>query len=156
MRWCRHRASPAVRRELHRHDPDTPGRAADQHRLTGSEAGPAQAKAGYRPRTAERHRVGGRQARRKGNQGLRRGDRLLGIAAAQPGERPHPLADPRSVNAVADRAHHAGDLAAGDMTLGETVGGEGAAPDDGIDAADADRLGGDLHLPADGLGSGSR
>jgi hypothetical protein len=40
------------------------------------------------------------------------------------------------------------------MAFPETIASDGTAPDHGVDAVDADRLGGDQHLPAAGLGSG--
>ncbi len=49
---------------------------------------------GYRPGAPERHRIGGRYARREGEERHGRGDRLLGVAAAQAGERPYALTDP--------------------------------------------------------------
>ena len=54
----------------------------------------AEAEVGHRPGAPERHRIGGRYARREGDKGPGRGDRLLGVAAARAGERPHALTDP--------------------------------------------------------------
>jgi hypothetical protein len=53
-----------------------------------------QAEVGHRPGAPERHRAGGGQVRRKGKDLLDRGDRLLDVAAAQAGERPHAPAGP--------------------------------------------------------------
>lgn len=146
----RHRACAPARRELDRHDPDAAGRAAHQDRLAGSETAMAEAEVGHRPGAAERHRVSSRQARREGDESRGRGDRLLRVAAARAGECPHALADPGGVDAVADRGHGAGDLAAEDMTFPEAVGGEATAEDHDVDAADADRLSRDQHVQAGG------
>jgi hypothetical protein len=51
---------------------------------------------------------------------------------------------------AAASGHGARYLAAGNVTFGEAVASDGAAPDHGVDAADADRLGGDQHLPVRG------
>ena len=53
-----------------------------------------QGEVSHHPRTPERHRVDGGPVRRQGEDLPDRGDRLLHIAAAQPGERPNVLADP--------------------------------------------------------------
>ena len=47
------------------------------------------AEVGHHSGAPERHRVNGGQVRRKGKDLLDRGDRLLDVAAAQAGERPH-------------------------------------------------------------------
>jgi len=145
----RHRTSSTTSRELDRHDPDAACRAAHQHRLAGSEVGMAKAEVGHYSRTPERHRVDGRDGRREGDERRDRGDHALGVAA-RAGERPHPPADPHRVDAIADSGHGARDLATEDVTFREAVGGEGAASDHGVHTADADRLGGDQHLPVRG------
>jgi hypothetical protein len=53
-----------------------------------------QGKVSHHPGAPERHRVGGGQSRRQSENLPDRGDRLLHIAAAQPSERPHALAEP--------------------------------------------------------------
>ena len=106
----------------------------------------AKAEVGHRSGAPERHCIGGRYARRERDERPGRGDRLLGVAAAQAGERPHAPTHPRPVDAIADRGHDAGYLTAGDVTFGEAVGGESTASDDDVDAADADRLGSDQYL----------
>ena len=109
-----------------------------------------QAEVGHHAGAPERHRVNSGQVRRKGKDLLDRGDRLLDVAAAQAGERPHTTADPRRVDAAADYGHGARYLAAENVTFLEAVASDGTAPDHGVDAADADRLSGDQHLPVSG------
>ncbi len=58
------------------------------------EAGVGHATMGHHSGAPERHRVGGGQVRREGEELLDRGDRLLDVAAAQAGERLHALTDP--------------------------------------------------------------
>ena len=53
-----------------------------------------QAEVGHQSGAPERHRVDGGQVRGEGEDLPGRGDRLLDVAAAQAGERPHATADP--------------------------------------------------------------
>jgi hypothetical protein len=114
-----------------------------------------EAEVGHHAGTRDGHRVDRRHARRQRDQCRGRRERLLGVPAAHAGGGPDAGAGPRLVDAGAERGDDPGHLAAGDVIGLEAVGREGAAADEGVDAADADRLGGDHHLPGGRPGVGN-
>ena len=119
-------------------------------RVSLGEVSVGETEAGDHPGAPERHGVDDGKARGEGHHLADRRDCLLDVAAAGTGERPHALPGPCGVDTTADCGHRSGHLAAGDVALPEAVRGEGTASDHHVDAAHADRLGGDQHLSRSG------
>jgi hypothetical protein len=107
-------------------------------------------KESHHARAAEGHRVRAGQPGRELDDLRDRYDGTLHIAAARPRESPHPSTQPGGLDALPDRAHDAGHLAARHVALDEPVRAERAAPDHGVDPADTDRLDVHQHRPGPG------